>query len=208
MDITLIDPAGVTKGLNAGLAYLAGSLIQHGYGVRVIDLNNRHNDFEKRIEQIDSDIVGVSLKSAIVSGAKQIFNSLNKGRAGFGSFCAEGATCAFEAAVIEAVQRSRFPLYGGRLADLPKVKEYIEFCKEAYDEVAAAMGVTGAAAAIDAVRKLTAGINMPQKLSDVGVKEKDLEEIAELSLGDGSMVTNARPVEDAADMLEILKKAF
>ncbi len=80
MDITLIDPKGVTKGLNVGLAYLAGSLISHGYKVRVVDLNNRYDNFEKRIKQIDSDIVGISLKSAIVSGAKPIFNLIGENR--------------------------------------------------------------------------------------------------------------------------------
>jgi radical SAM superfamily enzyme YgiQ (UPF0313 family) len=80
MDITLIDPKGVTKGLTAGLAYLAGSLISQGYTVKVIDLNNKYDNIEKRIYQIDSNIVGVSLKSAIVSGAKQIFNLIDENK--------------------------------------------------------------------------------------------------------------------------------
>ncbi len=77
MDITLIDPAGVTKGLNVGLAYLAGSLISHGYRVKVIDLNNRHDNFENRIKRIESGTIGISLKSAVVSSAKQVINLIH-----------------------------------------------------------------------------------------------------------------------------------
>ncbi|MBI3591564.1 MAG: acyl-CoA dehydrogenase family protein [Candidatus Melainabacteria bacterium] len=58
-------------------------------------------------------------------GTKVIFNSLNAGRAGFGSFCAEAARCAFQMSVLEAIQRRRFDEHGGRLADLPQVKRYI-----------------------------------------------------------------------------------
>lgn len=78
-------------------------------------------------KDIDSQKVESILggNEGIGQGAKQIFNSLNSGRAGFGSFCAEAASAALDLAVIEAVQRGRFAVYGGRLADLPKVKEYI-----------------------------------------------------------------------------------
>lgn len=58
-------------------------------------------------------------------GTKVIFNSLNAGRVGFGSFCAEAAKSAFRAAVLEAIQRRRFDEHGGRLADLPPTKRYI-----------------------------------------------------------------------------------
>lgn len=58
-------------------------------------------------------------------GTKVIFNSLNAGRAGFGSFCAEAAKSIFQMAVLEAIQRRRFDEHGGRLADLPPVKRYL-----------------------------------------------------------------------------------
>ena len=64
-------------------------------------------------------------KEAIGAGAKIIFNSLNAGRAGFGTFSAEAASEAFNLALIEAVQRKRFDIYGGTLADLPKIKKFI-----------------------------------------------------------------------------------
>ncbi|MBI4710617.1 MAG: radical SAM protein [Nitrospirae bacterium] len=80
MDITLIDPTGATKGLNAGLAYLAGSLLSKGKTVRVIDLNNRQDNFEQRIRQIDSGIVGVSLKSATAASSKPLIKLLNENK--------------------------------------------------------------------------------------------------------------------------------
>ena len=58
-------------------------------------------------------------------GTKVIFNSLNAGRAGFGSFCAEAVKHAFRISVLESIQRRRFDEHGGRLADLPQVKKYI-----------------------------------------------------------------------------------
>ncbi|MBI3308456.1 MAG: acyl-CoA dehydrogenase family protein [Candidatus Melainabacteria bacterium] len=69
---------------------------------------------------------GVSnILGEIGEGTKVIFNSLNAGRAGFGSFCAEAAKGAFQMAVFEAIQRRRFDQFGGRLADLPQIKSYI-----------------------------------------------------------------------------------
>lgn len=69
---------------------------------------------------------GVSnILGGVGEGTKVIFNSLNAGRAGFGSFCAEAAKNAFNLAVLEAIQRRRFDEHGGRLADLPQVKKYI-----------------------------------------------------------------------------------
>lgn len=69
---------------------------------------------------------GVSnILGEVGEGTKVIFNSLNAGRAGFGSFCAEAAKVAFEMAILEAIQRRRFDEHGGRLADLPNIKRYI-----------------------------------------------------------------------------------
>lgn len=69
---------------------------------------------------------GVSnILGEVGEGTKVIFNSLNAGRAGFGSFCAESSKGAFWMAVLEAIQRRRFDEHGGRLADLPNVKRYI-----------------------------------------------------------------------------------
>ncbi len=69
---------------------------------------------------------GVSnILGGVGEGTKVIFNSLNAGRAGFGSFCAEASKTAFHMAVLESIQRKRFDEFGGRLADMPQVKKYI-----------------------------------------------------------------------------------
>ena len=61
MRICLIDPPGIVKGLNAGLGYLASSLIQEGHHVRVLDLNNNSKNIKERLIKIrDSDIIGIS----------------------------------------------------------------------------------------------------------------------------------------------------
>lgn len=99
---------------------------------------------------------------------------------------------------------------------LPWCMEWnLDYCTEQYAEVAHAMGIADsgdaradAVAGIAAVRKLTRDIGMPQTLRDVGVKEEDLPAVSETTLGDGSVVTNPRPVEDASEVLEILKRVF
>lgn len=73
----------------------------------------------KNKDGIDSVLGGIG------NGTKVIFNSLNSGRAGFGSFCAGAASGALDLALKEAVQRSRFALYGGKLADMPTIKNYL-----------------------------------------------------------------------------------
>lgn len=83
------------------------------------------HDFKLPVKNNDGMNSILGGDEAIGSGAKIIFNSLNAGRAGFGTFCAEAASGAFELALIEAVQRKRFDLYGGTLADLPTVKKYL-----------------------------------------------------------------------------------
>ncbi len=78
------------------------------------------------LEISEKNEYGVSnILGDVGEGTKVIFNSLNTGRAGFGAFCAEAAKTAFNMAVLEAIQRQRFDEHGGRLADLPQVKEYI-----------------------------------------------------------------------------------
>ncbi len=67
-----------------------------------------------------SDVLG-----KVGEGTKVIFNSLNAGRAGFGSFCAEAVKKAFQMSVLESIQRRRFDEHGGRLADMPEIKKYI-----------------------------------------------------------------------------------
>lgn len=91
----------------------------------------------------------------------------------------------------------------------------LDFAADVYAQVAHAMGIapTGderadAEKGIAAVRKLTLDIKMPQKLSEVGVTEDQLAEIAGATMGDGSIFTNPRPVEDEEEVLALLKQAF
>lgn len=73
MKICLIDPPGLTKGLNVGIGYLASSLIKEGHVVSAIDMNNDTNNIENRIESIkDYDLIGVSIKSFTVQSACEL----------------------------------------------------------------------------------------------------------------------------------------
>ena len=73
MKICLIDPPGVTKGLNLGLGYLASSLIEEGHELKVIDLNNNPDNIEERLSVTRNyDLVGISIKSFTVKSACEI----------------------------------------------------------------------------------------------------------------------------------------
>jgi len=82
--------------------------------------------------------------------------------------------------------------------------------------VAESMGVrqskmTPTEAAETACREMaefTKRINHPQKLSEMGVTEADLEKAAELCLYDGAITYNPRTVMDRAEALEVLRSAF
>lgn len=74
---------------------------------------------------------------------------------------------------------------------------------ERYREVARAMGVEGVdsmsqeeyrKAAIDAVAKLSTDVGIPTKLSELGVKEKDIDFLAESALADACTPGNPRDV--------------
>lgn len=74
---------------------------------------------------------------------------------------------------------------------------------ERYREIARAMGVAGVddmtqgeyrAAAIDAVAKLSTDVGIPTKLSELGVKEKDIDFLAESALADACTPGNPRDV--------------
>ncbi len=99
---------------------------------------------------------------------------------------------------------------------LPVCMEWnLDHCPEKYAISAHAMGVvpTGnakadAVAGIQKVRELIAKIGLPTNLSEVGVTADQFEPIADLTMGDGTIYTNPRPVEDPADVVELLKKVF
>ena len=100
---------------------------------------------------------------------------------------------------------------------LPYVMEYnAESPSRAkYLDIARAMGVdvkglspeAAADAAIDAVKKLSVDIGIPQRLSDIGIKAEDLPQLAEDAFIDPCTGGNPRKTS-VADILEIYKKAL
>ena len=101
---------------------------------------------------------------------------------------------------------------------LPYVMEYNAEspAKPKYKAIAKAMGVQGTEnmtdeegvkAAVDAVRKLSLSINIPQKLHEINVKEEDLKDLSVAAFND--VCTGGNPRETNSDeILEIYKKAF
>jgi len=63
-------------------------------------------------------------------------------------------------------------------------------------------------AAVTEVAAFTKKIKHPQRLSEMGVTESDLEKAADLCLYDGAITYNPRIVMDQTEALEILRSAF
>ena len=96
---------------------------------------------------------------------------------------------------------------------LPAVMAYnMEYCKERYARIAAAMGLfdenidKAARRAVDAVQKLAVDVHLPA-FSTLGVQENDLEELAINSVKNGSNVDNPRPMSKE-DYLSLFKTLF
>ena len=100
---------------------------------------------------------------------------------------------------------------------LPYVMAYnAEETGDKYRDIAIAMGVTDAMsmepaqyrkAAVDAVVQLSADLNVPQRLSLVGCRREDLDEIAQSAYIDGN--TPGNPKEASVhDILQILIGAY
>lgn len=101
---------------------------------------------------------------------------------------------------------------------LPYVLEYNaeSSAKPKFRGIATAMGIKHpkkmtddecVKAAIDAIRELSVSINIPQKLSEIGVKEEDLKALSEAAYNDVCTGGNPRPTSPE-EILEIYKKAF
>ncbi len=100
---------------------------------------------------------------------------------------------------------------------LPYVMEYNADSPAApkYKDIAGAMGVDiegmnteeGVKAAIEAVKKLSESINIPQKLSEIGVKEEDIHDLAVAAYGDVCTGGNPRPTS-VEDIEAIYRKAY
>ena len=97
---------------------------------------------------------------------------------------------------------------------LPFMMEYnMEYCQDRYARVAKAMGVshepgiTGALAAVEAVRQLAKDVNLP-KFSEFNIANNDLPTLARASYINGSTPSNPRPMgeEDYLKVLKIMAK--
>lgn len=99
---------------------------------------------------------------------------------------------------------------------LPFVMEYnMSACKKKYGDIARAMGVDikgktegeAAQAAVDAVKKLSKAIGIPQTLSEIGIKEEQLPQLAQDAFIDPCTGGNPKDVT-VEDILAIYKKAL
>lgn len=100
---------------------------------------------------------------------------------------------------------------------LPYVMEYnAEYTGEKFRDIAKAMGVQGTEsmsqeeyrkAAVDAVKQLSKDVGIPEKLHEIGVKEEDLQSLAESAFADVCTGGNPRPCT-VESILEIYKTAF
>lgn len=87
---------------------------------------------------------------------------------------------------------------------------------EGYAMVAEALGVRekgmdereAAEAAITAIRSFLERIGHPLRLSEVGVTDEDIAKSAALSLSDGAIVNNPRPVLDEEEVIAVYRAAF
>ncbi len=100
---------------------------------------------------------------------------------------------------------------------LPHCMVYnMDVAADRYRLVADAMGVLkpgmsdedAGMAAAEGIWELTKKMGVPQKLSEVGAKEEHLLPASELSLSDGSIVYNPKPVFEAEEVLGVFRKAF
>lgn len=87
---------------------------------------------------------------------------------------------------------------------------------ERYRDIARAMGVRGTEdmeqveyreACINAVQQLSRDLSIPEKVSTLGVKEEDIEKLAQFAMEDACTPGNPKDVT-VEDVIEIYKKAF
>ncbi len=100
---------------------------------------------------------------------------------------------------------------------LPYVMEFnADYTGEKFREIARVMGVKGVdemsqaeyrKAAIDAVKQLSHDVNIPETLKEIGVKEEDLEALADAAMADVCTGGNPRPCTKEL-ILEVYRTAF
>ena len=99
---------------------------------------------------------------------------------------------------------------------LPIVMEFnMPACEEKYCDIAKAMGVDttgmtvhdGAKAAVEAVKKLSQDLGIPQTLREINIPEDALTQLANDAFNDVCTGGNPREITEA-DILELYKKAY
>ncbi|MCH5232308.1 MAG: lactaldehyde reductase [Muribaculaceae bacterium] len=99
---------------------------------------------------------------------------------------------------------------------LPTVMEFNNpYCLDKFPKVAEAMGVDisgmtkeeASQAACDAVKALAIEVGIPQHLSELGIKESDIPELAQQALNDVCTPGNPRPVTHE-EIIELYKKVL
>ena len=100
---------------------------------------------------------------------------------------------------------------------LPYVMEFnAPYTGDKFREIARAMGVKGVddmneaeyrKAAVDAVKQLKKDVNIPETLKEIGVKEEDLEALADAAMADVCTGGNPRPCSKEL-VVEVYKTAF
>ena len=100
---------------------------------------------------------------------------------------------------------------------LPHGMRYnMEVCADQYALVAEAMGVgkpemseeKAGMAAVNAIEELNKKIGLPGRLREVDVPEEGFKDCAELSLSDGSIVYNPKPVYETEEVLKVYEAAW
>ena len=58
------------------------------------------------------------------------------------------------------------------------------------------------------VRRFIESLNLPTRLSEVGVRKEDFPALARDAMQDMIVATNPRPVADEAEVVQLLEKAY
>lgn len=79
MNVCLVDPQGLFRGLNVGLGYLASVLHEDGISAKVFDFNGNRRHLSERIKEISKfDLVGFSIKSFTIDSALDILSRVKE----------------------------------------------------------------------------------------------------------------------------------
>ena len=92
-------------------------------------------------------------------------------------------------------------------AESPAAPKYIHIAKAMGVDTVGMTEAEGVRAAVDAVRKLSLSIGIPQKLHEINVKEEDLHQLAVDAFNDVCTGGNPRPTS-VEDIETLYRKAF